>query len=189
MADRERKRAERQKRKARGVDTRAERDAKREAMAARTEAKNAAARASLQPLAAGERPTVVTIAAVISALIAVSAIVGYIAGVEVTRIGSDGIEQGDHSAPFLSVAVAVALMGTMAYGMWRARYWAVLGFQALLVIVLIAGSLGLLQATTWAEAVGTTLLIAVSGTLFFFMIKAMARIQMPHRPGAEPPGG
>ena len=37
----------------------------------------------------------------------------------------------------------VALMGTMAYGMWRARYWAVLGFQALLVIVLIAASLGL----------------------------------------------
>ena len=38
-------------------------------------------------------------------------------------------------------------MGTMAYGMWRARYWAVLGFQALLVLILIAASLGLLQAT------------------------------------------
>ena len=44
-------------------------------------------------------------------------------------------------------------------------------------------------ATTWTEAVGTTALIAGAGALFYFMIKAMARIQMPQRPGAEPPGG
>jgi uncharacterized membrane protein YdbT with pleckstrin-like domain len=189
VADRERKRAERQKRKQRGGGRTAAQTAKREAMAARTEAKNAAARERLEPLEKGERPTVVTVGAVISALIAISAIIGYIAGVKVTRIGSDGIEQGQHSAPIISVVVAAGLMGTMAYGMWRARYWAVLGFQALLVLVLIAGSLGLLQATTWTEAVGTTALIAGAGALFFFMIKAMARIQMPQRPGAEPPGG
>jgi hypothetical protein len=158
-------------------------------MGARTEAKNAAVRERLEPLDEGERPTVVTVGAVISALIAISAVIGYIAGVKVTRIGSDGIEQGQHSAPIISVVVAAGLMGTMAYGMWRARYWAVLGFQALLVLVLIAGSLGLLQATTWTEAVGTTALIAGAGALFFFMIKAMARIQMPQRPGSEPPGG
>ena len=158
-------------------------------MAARTEAKNEAVRAELEPLDAGERPNVVTVGAVISALIAISAVVGYAAGVEVTRIGSDGIEQGEHSAPILSVVAAAGLMGTMAYGMWRTRYWAVLGFQALLVIVMIAASLGLLQATKWTEAVGTTALLAGAGALFFFMIKAMARIQMPQRPGAEPPGG
>ena len=72
-------------------------------MAARTEAKNEAARAELEPLAEGERPTVVTIGAVISALIAISAIVGYVAGVQVTRIGSDGIEQGERDAPIVSV--------------------------------------------------------------------------------------
>jgi hypothetical protein len=188
MADRERKRAERQKRKERSAERRAELAAKREAMAAKTEAKNEAARAELEPLAQGERPTVVTIGAVVSGLIAISAIVGWALGVQVTRFGSDGIEQGKGDAPILSVIVAAGLMGTMAYGMWRARYWAVLGFQALLVIVLIIASLGLIQATTWLEAVGTTLLIAAAGALFFFMIKAMARIQMPHRPGAEPPG-
>jgi hypothetical protein len=188
MADRERKRAEKLKRKQRSTDRRGELSAKREAMAAKTEAKNEAARAELEPLGQGERPTVVTIGAVVSGLIAISAIVGWALGVKVTRIGSDGIEQGEHNAPILSVIVAAGLMGTMAYGMWRARYWAVLGFQALLVIVLIAGSLGLIQATTWTEAVGTTLLVAGAGVLFYFMIKAMARIQMPHRPGAEPPG-
>jgi hypothetical protein len=184
MASRERKRAERRKRKQRADERRAEQAGRREAMAARTEAKDAAAREALEPLAEGERPLVVTIAAVVSALVAVSSVIGYAAGVEVTRIGSDGIEQGEHQAPILSVLAAVGLMGTMAYGLWRARYWAVLGFQALLVIVLVAASLGLIQATEWTQAVGTTLLIAGAGAMFFFMIKAMARIQMPQRPGA-----
>jgi hypothetical protein len=186
MASRERKRAERQKRKDRSSERRSELAAKREQIAARTEARDEAARAELEPLADGDRPTVVTIGAVISALIAVSTIVGSLAGVQVTRFGSDGIEQGTGNAPLVSVIAAVALMGTMAYGMWRSRYWAVLGFQALLVIVLIAGSLGLVQATSWLQAVGTSLLVVGAGALFYFMIKAMARIQMPQRRGAEP---
>jgi hypothetical protein len=187
-SSRERKRAERRKRKDRSNERRAELAAKREAMAARTEAKNEAARAELEPLEQGERPLVVTIGAIVSALIAVSSIVGWLAGVEVRRFGSDGIQQGEGEAPILSVIAVVALMGTMAYGMWRARYWAVLGFQALLVILLVAASLGLVQATSWLQALGTTALIAGAGALFYFMVKAMARIQMPSRPGAEPPG-
>jgi hypothetical protein len=185
MASRERKRAERRKRKERAGERGTEQAVKREEMAARTEAKNEAAREALEPLPEGERPPVVTIAAVLSALVAISSVIGYAAGVEVTRIGSDGIEQGSHQAPILSVLAAVLLMGTMAYGLWRARYWAVLGFQALLVIVLVAASLGLVQATEAVQAIGTTLLIAGAGAMFYFMVKAMARIQMPERPRAR----
>jgi len=47
--------------------------------------------------------------------------------------------------------------------------------------VLVAASLGLIQASTWMQAVGTTLLIAGAGAMFYLMIKAMARIQMPER--------
>jgi hypothetical protein len=180
-SSRERKRADRRKRKQRAEERHTASAERIDAMAARSEAKNEVARAELEPLAEGERPTVVTVGAVVSALIALSAIVGYIAGVEVTRVGSDGIEQGEHEAPVLSVIVAVLLMGTMAYGMWRARYWAVLGFQALLVIVLVAASLGLIQASSWTQAVGTTLLIVGAGAMFYLMIEAMARIQMPQR--------
>jgi hypothetical protein len=188
MASRERKRSQRHKRKDRSAERRAEQAARREAIAARSEARNEAAREALEPLAPGERPAVVTVGAVISALIAISTIIGYAAGIEVTRIGSDGIAQGEDQAPVFSVIAVVALMGTMAWGMWRARYWAVLGFQALLVLVLVAASLGLLQATEWPQAVGTTVLIAGAGALFYFMIKAMARIQMPERrPGERPP--
>jgi hypothetical protein len=181
MAQRERKRAQRRKRKDRAAERRTEQEQKRAQRAARTEARNQAARQELEPLEEGERPTVVTIGAVVSALIAVSAIVGYAAGVEVTKVGSDGIEQGEDTAPLLSIVAVVGLMGTMAYGMWKARYWAVLGFQALLVIVLIAASLGLIQATDWPQALGTTVLIAGAGALFYYMVKAMARIQMPER--------
>jgi hypothetical protein len=181
MASRERKRAERRKRKERGAERQAEQTQRREAMAARTEAKNEAVREALEPLEAGERPRVVTIGAVISALIGISTIVGYLAGVEVTKFGSDGIQQGEDKAPLFSVVSVVVLMGVMAWGMWKARYWAVLGFQALLVLVLVAASLGLVQATEWLQALATTLLIVAAGTLFFFMIKAMARIQMPER--------
>jgi hypothetical protein len=198
MGSRERKRAARQKRKQRssqraevspvaaeddavatnGHEAHADHAAR---MAARSEAKNRAAREALEPLHEDERPIAVTVGAVISALIALSALIGWAAGVEVTQIGSDGIEQGEERAPVAAVLATVALMGTMAWGMWKARYWAVLGFQALLVIVLVAASLGLVQATEWTQAVGTTLLIAAAGALFYFMIKAMARIQMPER--------
>lgn len=181
MASRERKRAQRRKRKERGAERQAGPAERREAMAARSEAKNQAAREALEPLEAGERPTVVTVGAVISALIAISTIVGYLAGVEVTKFGSDGIQQGEDKAPLFSVVSVVLLMGVMAWGMWKARYWAVLGFQALLVLVLVAASLGLVQATEWVQALATTLLIVAAGAMFFFMIKAMARIQMPER--------
>ncbi len=181
MASRERKRAARQKRKQRSVERRQTLAERREAMSARTEAKNAAAREALEPLREDERPTVVTIGAVISALIAALVIAGYVAGVEVEKLGSDGISQGESRAPLLSVLAVAALMATMAYGMWRSRYWAVLGFQALLAIVLVMSSIGLIGATRWVQGIGNLLLIAGGGAMFFFMIKAMARIQMPER--------
>jgi len=185
VASRERKRVERRKRKERGTQRRADQVRRREELAARSEAKNEAARQALEPLAEGERPTVVTIGAIVSGLIAVSVLIGWAAGVEVTKFGSDGIQQGEGHAPILSVIASTGLMGLMSYGMWRARYWAVLGFQAILVLTLLAASLGLLQATKWTQAVGTTALLVGAGAMFYFMIKAMARIQMPERPRPE----
>src|SRR5262245_55718630 len=154
-------------------------------MAARAEAKNEAARQALEPLAEGERPTVITIGAIVSGLIALSVVIGWAAGVEVTKFGSDGIQQGEGHAPIVSVIASAGLMGAMSYGMWRAKYWAVLGFQAVRVIALLGASLGLLQATRWTQAIGTTALIVGAGAMFYFMIKAMARIQMPERPRPE----
>jgi hypothetical protein len=140
---------------------------------ARAEQRNQAAREALEPLAQGERPTVVTIGAVVAALIALSILAGYLAGVEVNG------EQ-----PKLPQVVAPAMiMGIMAWGMWRARYWAVLGFQLILVFLIFSAVFGLaVQASTVGQFAATLGLLAVAGTFFYFMVKAMARIQMPTRP-------
>lgn len=139
---------------------------------AKAEQRNQEAREALQPLAEGERPLVVTIGAVIAGLIALSVIGGYLAGVKV-----------EGSSPKLPQVLAPALlMGIMAWGMWRARYWAVLGFQLILVFLIFSAVYGLLvQATTVPQFAATLALLAVAGGFFFFMVKAMARIQMPER--------
>ena len=139
---------------------------------ARAEERNQEAREALEPLAEGERPLVVTIAAVVSGLIAASIVVGYLAGVEV-----------EGGKPEVAQVVAPALlMGVMGWGMWRARYWAVLGFQLILVFLIFSAVFGLtVQAASVGEVAATLGLLAVSGTFFYFMVKAMARIQMPSR--------
>jgi hypothetical protein len=140
-------------------------------MAARTEEKNRLAREALEPLGEGERPRVVTVGAVISALVCLSIVIGYAAGVEV-----DG-EQPN----LLQVLAPAIIFGVMAWGMWQAKYWAVLGFQTVLLLALIWASLSLVTATRWQQAVGNVILIAGAGTLFWLNVKGMARIQMPER--------
>lgn len=139
---------------------------------AKAEERNQEAREALEPLAEGERPPAVTVGAVVAGLIALSIIVGYLAGTEVNG-----------EKPRFAQALAPALlMGIMAWGMWRARYWAVLGFQLILVFLIFSAVYGLaLQAASLGQVLATLALLAVAGTFFFFMVKAMARIQMPTR--------
>jgi len=139
---------------------------------ARSEEQNREAREALEALAEGERPLVVTVAAVVSALVAASIIGGYLAGVHVNG-----------AQPKLAQVMPPAvLMGVMAWGMWRARYWAVLGFQLILVFLIFSAVFGLaVQAATVTQILATLGLLGVSGSFFYFMVKAMARIQMPTR--------
>ena len=156
---------ERQKRKQRGSDSMARGYAK-------AEVRNQEAREALKPLAPGERPTVVTIGAIVAGLLAVSIVAGYLAGVKVNG----------ETPRFAQVAAPALIMGVMSWGMWRARYWAVLGFQLILVFLIFSAVFGLaVQASTVGQFAATLGLLAVTGTFFFFMVKAMARIQMPER--------
>ena len=163
-------------RRARGERRKRKQRAPRERMVrgyARAEERNQEAREALEPLEEGERPPVVTIGAVLAGLIALSIVIGYLAGVEGQRPKRRTLPQ---------VLAPALLMGVMAWGMWRARYWAVLGFQLILVFLIFSAVYGLaLQATTVAQFAATLGLLAVTGTLFYFMVKAMARIQMPER--------
>jgi hypothetical protein len=168
MANRARRRAERSKRKARSADRRAQ-------IAAGYEGRNRAAREALEPLQEDERPPVVTAGAVISGLVAASIVIAYAAGATVNG----------ERPPLLQIIPTAALMGAMSFGLWRARYWAVLGFQAILAILIVMATLGLVTAPSVVQMGGTLLLIAIAGTLFYFMVKAMARIQMPERAPRE----
>lgn len=139
---------------------------------ARAEQRNQEAREALEPLAEGERPTVVTVGAVVAALVALSIVIAYFAGGDVN---------GEKPNPAQVVAPAL-IMGFMAWGMWRARYWAVLGFQLILVFLIFSAFFGLVvAATSITQILGTLALLVVAGAFFYFMVKAMARIQMPTR--------
>ena len=134
--------------------------------------RNQEARERLAPLAEGERPPVVTVAAILCALIALSIVVLYAAGVK-----PDG-----ETPRFAQVAAPALITGVLAWGMWRARYWAVVGFQLVLVFLIFASFYGLaLEADSLGGFLGSGVLLVVSGAFFVLMVKAMARIQMPHR--------
>lgn len=139
--------------------------------------RNQAAREKLEPLAAGQRPTVVTVAAILCALVALSIVALYAADVK----------PNGETPRFAQVAAPALITGFLAWGMWRARYWAVVGFQLVLAFLIFASFYGLaLQAESLAGFLAGGGLLVVSGVLFVLMVKAMARIQMPHR---LPPAG
>ncbi|MFT3866674.1 MAG: hypothetical protein QM729_20625 [Solirubrobacterales bacterium] len=143
-----------------------------EAGYAKGEIRNQEAREALVPLGEGERPPVVTFGAILTGLIAISIVVTFAAGVKVNG-----------STPKLSTVAAPALiMAALAWGMWKARYWAVVCFQVVLVFLIFTAVYGLLvEATSVTEFAVTVGLLVVSGVLFWMMVKAMARIQMPER--------
>ena len=141
--------------------------------AAKIEAKNAALRESLEPLAPGERPGAVLAAAAVAFMFGVGNLVAYLAGLE-----------ADGQKPALAGVVGFSgLMITAAVGMYRLKYWAVLGFQALLSLILLVFFLLLLRASSLRGLLITLVVLIVAGVLFYKLIRAMARIQMPTRPG------
>ena len=143
---------------------------------ARSRAKDAAARATLKPLAPGERPTAVTVGAVVALLLAASNLIAVI-------LGWDGAAGDDDRARAVAGSLLVtALLCAVAWGMWRAKYWAVLGMQTLLALTLIFAGLGLVTAENAGAMLVLLAIIVGAGALFWFMVKAMARIQMPERP-------
>ena len=145
---------------------------------ARGRVKDEEARARLKPLAPGERPRSVTVAAILAALLGLANLGLLIGGYEV---------QGERQ-PAAGVLVFAALMAAAAVGMWQCRYWAVLGFEALLGIAILFSALSLLVAANVAAVLLCVAIIAVASPLFWFLIRAMARIQLPARRPHEPVG-
>ena len=128
-------------------------------------------RAALEPLGASERPGALLVAVVVCALLAAGVIVGALTVHDLSRHG--GSLPG---AVFLGV-----VLGSLALGMYRRRYWAVLGFEALLAFQIIVSSLALVVASTLAAAGGCLLAIGLGGWLFWKLVRVMGRIQAGER--------
>ena len=108
---------------------------------ARGRERDEAVRAALEPLAPGERPRAVTLAAILAALLGVANVVA-------ARRRAGRSAGGGQSVA--GVLIFAGLMAVAAIGMWRCRYWAVLGFEALLGIAIVFAALSLLVASNLA---------------------------------------
>lgn len=144
---------------------------------ARSEAKNQAVRDSLEPLAPGERPLAVAVASIVAFLLAIGNLAAYLL--------SDHASGADHTREVFQSLLIFAVLLAASIGMWRAKYWAVLGFQTILGLQVIALALSLLKVSNVWVALLFLAIIALSSTLFWFLIRAMARIQMPEPPAAK----
>src|SRR3954465_13238532 len=137
--------------------------------------KDEAIRAELPPLAPGERPQAVTVASVVAVLLAITVVIGAVTNNDLSKKGGS----------YGGAALIAGPLLLAAYGMWRARYWAVLGFEAFLGFQILVTSLALTVASNWWAALLCVTVIGLSGWLFWKLIRAMARLQMPERPGAS----
>lgn len=128
-------------------------------------------RAGLTPLAAGERPAALLVAVAVAVLLA--------AGVFASAVTVHDLARHGGSLPG-GIFIAGVLLA-LAHGMYRRRYWAVLGFEALLAFQIIVTSMALVVADTLATAGLCTLIIALSGWLFYKLVRVMGRVQATER--------
>jgi hypothetical protein len=136
---------------------------------ARAEERNAAVRATLTPLAPGERPPALVVAAVLAATLALANVAALVAGLDV---------EGKRPGAF-GVLLFAGLMLAAAVGMWQRRYGAVLAFEALLGITLALAALSLFVASNAAAVALCVGILGLGGWLFWKLVRVMSRLQAP----------
>jgi hypothetical protein len=125
----------------------------------------------LQPLGEGERPLALLIASGVCAVLAVAVLVG---GLTVHNLSH-------HGGSLPGAIFLAAIFAGLAVGMYRRRYFAVLGFEALLAFQIIVTSLALVVAETLLAAGLCLLAIGLGGWLFWKLVRVMGRIQAGER--------
>ncbi len=140
-----------------------------------SEERNAAVRATLTPLEPGERPWSLKIAVLLAVLIGAGDLIAVIIDGQF-KVG--GAQAGAGGVILFSV-----LMLVCAIGMWQLRYWAVLGFQAILAFVVLFFSLLGLRAANVLAVVASVIVVGGGGWLFYKLVRVLSRIQMPKYPG------
>jgi hypothetical protein len=137
---------------------------------ARGAERDAAIRATLTPLAPGEHPPALKVAIGVAIALALSNLAAFALGADVPGSGSR-----------VGGLLFVAVMLLAAWGMWRQRYWAVLGFATLMALIAVVFTLLLLVASNVLAVVLCVAFAVAAGWLFWKLIRVMARLQAPQR--------
>ena len=116
---------------------------------------------------ASERPVALRVAIGVATALAVAICVSILTVKDLTRHG------GSLPGGLFLAGVLLAL----ARGMCQRRYWAVLGFEALLAFQIIVTSLALVVAKTLLAAGLCALSVGLAGWLFWKLVRVMGRIQ------------
>lgn len=150
---------------------------------ASAEERNAAIRSQLRPFAPGERPAAAALAAILLAAIALTNLLMLVIGYQ----PREALQETD-------VQIGVAAFGIggtiLAFFVWRLKAWALLIMQSLLAI----SSLALFASLLYVDRVSTGVVIifglAVFGTLFWKLVRVLARAQAPAAAATtgDPPG-
>jgi hypothetical protein len=138
----------------------------------KSEARNAEIRATLRPYGPGEHPAIIIVATLVAAGLGLANLIAWLAGDKISG----------HRPAAGGIIVFSALLLACATGMWRMWYGAVLGFMALMAIIAVLFTLFLIEASNVLGAVVAVAIIAVSGYLFFKLVRVLSRLQMPKAP-------
>jgi hypothetical protein len=82
-----------------------------------------------------------------------------------------------------STIVFGVLMFVCAAGVWMMRYWAVLGFMALMAIFSLYFALALIKVSSILGLAISLTGLGLCGWLFYKLVRVLSRIQMPRYPG------
>jgi hypothetical protein len=129
------------------------------------------ARAALSPLGEHEWPTSLRIAIGVCLVLAVGVIAGAASVHDLSK----------HGGSLPGAALLAVVLVLLAQGMYRRRYWAVLGFEALLAFQIIVTSLALVVASTLLAGAICLLSVLLGGWLFWKLIRVMGRVQAGER--------
>ena len=141
--------------------------------ASRSERRNAQIRAGLIPMGSGERPWPIMVSAVLAGVVGLGNLIAFAAGLKIA---------GKHPNAG-GVVIFSVLMLVCAIGLWRLWYGAVLGFMALLAIIVTVFALLLIEASNLLGLVVALAVIVGAGYLFYKLVRVLSRIQMPRYPG------
>jgi hypothetical protein len=129
------------------------------------------AREALRPLGANERPLALMIATAVCLALAIGVVAGAATVHDLSR----------HGGSLPGAALLALVLVLLAQGMHRRRYWAVLGFEALLAFQIIVTSLALVVASTVLAAAVCAVSVGLGGWLFWKLVRVMGRLQAGER--------